>query len=61
MRVHSQDLKSLIQFLQDYPSAQAVLLYRGAEMLMQDNICIMPCEKFLKDLNPSQLFLGDKK
>lgn len=53
-RVHPADLKPLRSFLDDYPAAKAVLLYRGTETLSQDNVLIMPCETFLKKLKPNQ-------
>ncbi len=50
IRIHSPDLRPLIQFREDYPSAEAILLYRGSETLLQDGIWIIPCEIFLKAL-----------
>jgi uncharacterized protein len=57
-RIHPQDLRSLNHFLQDYPMATALLLYRGTETLRQNNILIMPCEEFLQQLKPNQPLLG---
>lgn len=54
VRVHSPDLKPLRHFLEDYPNATAVLLYRGTETFLQDNILILPCETFLKQLKHNQ-------
>lgn len=48
VRIHSPDLKPLKHFLEDYPTATAVLLYRGTETFRRDNILILPCETFLK-------------
>lgn len=53
-KVDSPDLKSLRSFLEDYPSATAILLYRGSETFQQDNILIMPCETFLRQLKPNE-------
>jgi len=53
-RVHTADLKPLLSFLEDYPTAKGILLYRGTEMLSQENVLIMPCEKFLKNLKPNK-------
>jgi predicted AAA+ superfamily ATPase len=53
-RVHSTDLKPLLSFLEDYPSATTILLYRGAETLKQDNVLIMPCDVFLRTLKPGK-------
>jgi ABC-type iron transport system FetAB ATPase subunit len=52
--------KSTLQsFLQDYPSASAILLYRGNEILRQGNIRIMPCEIFLQQLQPNRPLIED--
>ena len=47
-------LKGLITFQTDYPEAQALLLYRGNERLLINNILCLPCEQFLKNLIPGQ-------
>jgi predicted AAA+ superfamily ATPase len=49
-RVHETDTKALQEFLKDYPTAKAFLLYRGNEQLNIKNILCMPVEKFLKNL-----------
>ena len=49
--VHKKDLHSLKSFVTDYPEASAILLYRGKETLLVDNIRCIPCEEFLKSLN----------
>ena len=48
-------LKGLITFQTDYPESQAILLYRGNERLLINNILCLPCEQFLKSLVPGQL------
>jgi predicted AAA+ superfamily ATPase len=53
-KIHSQDVKSLAAFLEDYPQAVAILLYRGKEYLRLKNILCIPCEDFLKQLIPDQ-------
>jgi predicted AAA+ superfamily ATPase len=55
-RVHSQDLRSLKSFRQDYPESRAYLLYRGKERLVKDEILCLPCEEFLLALRPGQWF-----
>jgi len=52
VKVSSQDLRSLKTFIQDYPEARAVLLYRGQEQFLQDGVLCIPCERFLKALHP---------
>jgi predicted AAA+ superfamily ATPase len=50
--IYSQDTKSLETFLQDYPMAKALLLYRGNERIRQKNVLCLPCEDFLLQLKP---------
>jgi predicted AAA+ superfamily ATPase len=52
--VHSQDLKSLKEFLKDYPEAKGLLLYRGTETLTISGILCLPCDKFLLQLTPNK-------
>lgn len=52
--VDPQDIKGLEAFLEDYPQAEGLLLYRGQESLKLKNILCLPCEVFLKQLNPHQ-------
>ena len=55
-----KDLRSLQAFHQDYPKAKCILLYRGTETFLRNNILCMPCELFLQKLlpnwEPEQLF-----
>ena len=46
-KVRTEDLKGLQQFLLDYPTCDAYLLYRGKERLKKDNILCLPIEDFL--------------
>jgi predicted AAA+ superfamily ATPase len=55
-RVHPKDLRSLKEFRNDYPECRAILLYRGSERLMKDDILCMSCEEFLRNLHPDRLF-----
>ena len=52
-RVHATDTKSLEIFLQDYPMAKAILLYRGTERVKIKNVICVPCEDFLLQLKPN--------
>lgn len=54
-KVHSKDVRALRHFKEDYPEAQAILLYRG-ERLVEDGILCLPCEEFLKNLKPNVAF-----
>jgi len=51
-RVRPEDLRGLKAFRQDYPACTAVLLYRGKERLLVDNIQCLPCADFLRELVP---------
>jgi len=51
-KVRSADLRPLKAFGQDYPSAQRILLYRGTERFVREDILCLPCEAFLKALKP---------
>ena len=53
-RVRPEDLRALKAFRQDYPLSKTVLLYRGSERLLLDQVLCLPCEKFLKELEPNQ-------
>ncbi|EKE01835.1 MAG: hypothetical protein ACD_21C00038G0001 [uncultured bacterium] len=52
--IRPEDLRGLKAFLDDYPMAKAILLYRGTERIMCDNILCIPCENFLVNLKPNQ-------
>lgn len=53
--IHPNDLRPLEHFLQDYPEAKAIFLYRGKEKLLKKNILCLPCEEFLLHLQPDHL------
>lgn len=55
-KVFPHDLKGLQAFLQDYPEAQPLLLYRGVEKLKIDGILCLPVSYFLKELVPNHSF-----
>ncbi len=48
-----EDLRGLSAFLEDYPEAKAILLYRGNVRLVKKNILCIPCEEFLLNLTPN--------
>ena len=50
--LHPGDLRGLKAFRQDYPECKPLLLYRGKERLLRDDILCMPCEEFLRSLKP---------
>lgn len=53
-RVRPQDLRALRAFREDYPEAEALLLYRGTERLRIEGIWCLPGEEFLRALRPDQ-------
>ena len=53
-RVRSRDLRGLRAFLEDYPEAQARLLYRGSERLEIQGIRCEPCGPYLAGIRPGQ-------
>ena len=50
-KIYSKDLKGLITFKEDYPTAQTFLLYRGNDRLLIKGILCLPCNDFLKGLH----------
>ena len=58
-QIRPQDTKALETFLQDYPDAQAILLYRGKEKIKRKNVLCLPCEDFLKQLKPDHILWKD--
>jgi len=53
-RVRPSDLRPLKAFGEDYPASRRVLLYRGPERFVRDEILCLPAEEFLKELLPNQ-------
>ena len=52
--VRNRDLRGLRAFLEDYPEAQARLLYRGSERLEIRGIRCEPCEPYLAGIRPGE-------
>lgn len=50
--VHHTDLRALKAFKEDYPEAQACLLYMGQEEIKMNDILCLPCATFLQKLHP---------
>lgn len=53
--VRPEDLRGLKAFGEDYPEANRLLLYRGAERLLRDGILCLPVSDFLKNLRPEAM------
>lgn len=56
-RVRPQDLRALRAFREDYPEAEALLVYRGVERLRIDGIWCLPGEGFLRALRPDHTLI----
>ena len=52
-KVHTGDVKNLVEFKKDYPEATSILLYRGKEKIMKNGILCLPCEDFLLTVEPN--------
>ena len=48
--IRPNDLNGLKSFKKDYPEAELFLLYRGKETFIRDEIKVMPCEEYIKDI-----------
>ena len=53
-RVDGKDLRGLRAFREDYPEAQAALLYRGRDRLRVGDIWCLPVEDFLRRVVPGR-------
>lgn len=54
--LHPRDFNGLRAFMQDYPIATPVLLYRGPRRIRERGVLCLPCEPFLRALIPESLF-----
>ena len=54
-KVRPADLRALESFGEDYPNSRRILLYRGNERFVRNDILCLPCETFLKALKPGKL------
>ena len=50
--VHHTDLRALKAFKEDYPEAQVCLLYMGQDEIKMGEVLCLPCDSFLKKLDP---------
>lgn len=54
-RASTSDIKGLQAFLEDYPMAKAMLLYRGTERLEIGGVLCVPVEEFLRSMRPNNV------
>ncbi len=58
-RVRDEDLRPLQAFREDYPGSRPILLYRGKERLLRFDILCLPCDDFLRSLEPGKPLSAD--
>ena len=56
-RVEAKDLRGLQAFREDYPEAEAALLYRGQDRLRMNDIWCLPVDDFLRRIVPKRSLL----
>lgn len=57
-KIRSNDLRSLREFRNDYPTSHLILLYRGSDRLQKGDVLCLPCEEFLTTLKPETSLLS---
>ena len=58
-KIRNKDLNGLKSFINDYPEAAPIILYRGKDKLKIQGILCIPCEFFLLQLIPGKKILPD--
>ncbi len=53
-RIRDEELRPLQTFLEDYPEAKGLFLYRGKDRLKKGKVLCLPCEDFLRQLKPGR-------
>lgn len=53
-KIHDADLRGLAAFGEDFPQAQRLLVYRGAERRRVDGVLCLPCAEFLAAVVPGE-------
>lgn len=51
-KIRSEDVQPLVSFKHDYPEAKTLLLYKGTDRILKNNILCLPVNTFLKRLCP---------
>ncbi|MEZ5278438.1 MAG: DUF4143 domain-containing protein [Opitutaceae bacterium] len=57
-RIRPEDLRALKAFGEDYPQSRRILLYRGKERVLRENILCLPAQEFLLQLKPGSPLLS---
>jgi uncharacterized protein len=55
--VNRSQLRHLKTFCNDYPECKPAFIYRGNEKLLIDNILCIPCDEFLRNIEPGKSLL----
>lgn len=53
-QVRPADLRGLKNFAEDYPQSLRYLLYRGKERVRREGVLCVPCDEFLRALEPGR-------
>jgi predicted AAA+ superfamily ATPase len=53
-KIRPSDLKPLVEFRADYPMSKTILLYRGKDRLLRNDVLCLPCDEFLERLDPGK-------
>ena len=53
--VRPSDLRGLRSFRKDYPEAQVLFLYRGAQRLLTEDVLCVPVDEFLTEMRPGRV------
>lgn len=56
-KLTASDFSGIKSFRDDYPQAKGLVLYRGEESFVRDDVRVMPLERFLKGLIPGKRIL----
>ena len=51
--IRPQDLRGLREFKKDYPTSKSILLYRGKDKLLRNEVFCWPVDDFLLNCNPN--------
>ena len=54
--LHPRDFTGIRSFCDDYPESTPILLYRGNRRLIDRGVLCLPCESFLRALDPGNRF-----
>jgi len=57
-RISDRDLRPLRLFMEDFPESRALFLYRGRERLLRHGVLCLPCDEFLRQLEPDKPIPG---